>query len=126
MKTTEMVINFLRQQGFCPEVDEDDGNVLFKYQMANFLFVNNDEDEEFFQLLMPGIYDVTDDNRDMVLEAANKVNHTIKVVKACIVNDSLWLFFENLLDHTPEVEDIIPRALAILQGARQHFYQEIS
>lgn len=126
MKTTEMVMNFLRQQGFCPEVDEDNGNILFKYQMANFLFVNNDEDEEFFQLLMPGIYDVTDDNRDMVLEAANKVNHSIKVVKACVINDDVWLFFENLLDHTPEVEDIIPRALAILQGARQHFYQEIS
>ena len=126
MKTTEMVMNFLRQQGFCPEVDEDNGNILFKYQMANFLFINNDEDEEFFQLLMPGIYDVTDDNRDVVLEAANKVNHSIKVVKACVVNDSVWLFFENLLDHTPEVDDIIPRALAILQGARQHFYQEIS
>ena len=121
-----MVMNFLRQQGFCPEVDEDNGNILFKYQMANFLFINNDEDEEFFQLLMPGIYDVTDDNRDVVLEAANKVNHSIKVVKACVVNDSVWLFFENLLDHTPEVDDIIPRALAILQGAHQHFYQEIS
>lgn len=126
MKTTEMVMNFLRQQGFCPEVDEDNGNIMFKYQMANFLFINNDEDEEFFQLLMPGIYDVTDDNRDVVLEAANKVNHSIKVVKACVVNDCVWLFFENLLDHTPEVDDIIPRALAILQGARQHFYQEIS
>ena len=126
MKTTELVINFLRQQGFCPEVDEDNGNILFKYQMANFLFINNDEDEEFFQLLMPGIYDVTDDNRDMVLEAANKVNQSIKVVKACVVDDSVWLFFENLLDHTPEVEDIIPRALDILNGARQYFYQEIS
>lgn len=126
MKTTELVLNFLRQQGFCPEVDEDNGNIWFKYQMVNFLFINNDEDEEFFQLLMPGIYDVTDDNRDVVLEAANKVNHSIKVIKACVVNDSVWLLFENLLDHTPEVDDIIPRALAILQSARQHFYQEIS
>lgn len=121
-----MVINFLRQQGFLPEVDEDNGNIVFKYQMASFIFVNNDEDEEFFQLIMPSIYDVTDDNRDMVLEAANKVSQAIKVVKACVVNDGVWLFFENLLDHSPEVQDIIPRALAILQGARQQFYQEIS
>ena len=125
MKTSEMVFNFLRQQGFCPEMDGKD-NIIFKFQMGNFLFINNDEDEEFFQLLMPAIYDVTDDNRDMVLEATNKVNHSIKVVKACVLNDSVWLFFENLLDHTPEVEDIIPRALAILQGARQRFYQEIN
>ena len=125
MKTSEMVLNFLRQQGFVPEVDEG-GNIDFKYQMASFVFINNDEDEEFFQLMMPCIFDVTDDNRDMVMEAANKVNRQIKVVKACVINDSVWLLFESLLDHSPEVSDIIPRALNILQGARQHFYEEMS
>lgn len=126
MKTSEMVLNFLRQQGFCPEIDQDNGNIIFKFQMANFLFINNDEDEEFFQLIMPGIYDVTEDQREIIMETANKVNHSIKVVKACILRDSVWLFFEILLDHTPDVEDIIPRALSILQGARQHFYQELN
>lgn len=126
MKTTEMVLNFLKQQGFCPEVDPDNGNILFKFQMANFLFVNNDEDEEFFQLVMPNIFDVTEDNREMALEAANKLNFSIKVVKASIVNDSIWLFFENLLDKTPDVSDILPRALQILQTARQQYYQNIN
>ncbi len=125
MKTSEMVLNFLRQQGFIPEVDEG-GNIDFKYQMASFVFINNDEDEEFFQLMMPCIFDVTDDNRDMVMEAANKVNRQIKVVKACVINDSVWLLFESLLDHSPEVSDIIPRALNILQGARRQFYEEMS
>ncbi len=126
MKTTEMVLNFLKQQGFCPEVDPDNGNILFKFQMANFLFVNNDEDEEFFQLVMPNIFDVTEDNREMALEAANKLNFSIKVVKASIVNDGIWLFFENLLDKTPDVSDILPRALQILQTARQQYYQNIN
>ena len=125
MKTSEMVLNFLRQQGFIPEVDEG-GNIDFKYQMASFVFINNDEDEEFFQLMMPCIFDVTDDNCDMVMEAANKVNRQIKVVKACVINDSVWLLFESLLDHSPEVSDIIPRALNILQGARRQFYEEMS
>lgn len=126
MKTTEMVLNFLKQQGFCPEVDPDNGNILFKFQMANFLFVNNDEDEEFFQLVMPNIFDVTEDNREMALEAANKLNCSIKVVKASIINDGIWLFFENLLDKTPDVSDILPRALQILQAARQQYYQNIN
>lgn len=126
MKTTEMVLNFLKQQGFCPEVDPDNGNILFKFQMANFLFVNNDEDEEFFQLIMPNIFDVTEDNREMALEAANKLNFSIKVVKASIVNDGIWLFFEILLDKTPDVSDILPRALQILQTARQQYYQNIN
>jgi len=126
MKTSELVIDFLRQQGFCPEVDESNGNVVFKFQMANFLFVNNDEDEEFFQLLMPYIYEVTEDNREMVLEACNKLNQGIKVCKACVLGDNVWLFFEILLDHTPDVADIVPRALQILQAARQEFYKNMN
>ena len=126
MATTDNVLQFLRQQGFLPEIDEDNGNILFKYQMANFLYVNNDDDDDFFQLLMPGIYDVTDENREMVFEAANNTSHSIKVVKACIINDSVRLFFENLLDSSPEIADIMPRALQILQAARQHFYEALS
>ena len=125
MKTSELVFNFLRSQGFSPVVDPDDGNITFKFQMANFLFINNDEDEEFFQLIMPAIFDVTDDNREIVLETCNKVCTSVKVLKACVFHGDVWLFFEILLDHTPDVEDIIPRALSILQAGRQRFYQEI-
>ena len=77
MKTTEMVMKFLKEQGFCPVVDEDNGNIIFKYQMSTFIFFNNDEDEEFFQLAFPGIYDVDEDNRELVLEAADKVNDKV-------------------------------------------------
>lgn len=125
MKTSEMVLDFLRKQGFCPEVDSDNGNIMFKYQMATFLFVNNNEDEEFFQLIMPFIYDVSEDNREIILEAANKINKDIKVVKACIMGESVWLLFENLLDQSPEVGSIIERALNILHGARQQFYDHL-
>ena len=125
MKTSERVLEFLRQQGFCPEVDPDNGNIVFKYQMRTFIYINNDEDEDFFQLALPGIMDVTEDNRELVLEAANKTNFAIKVIKCCIPQDDVWVFFEILLDSSPEVQDIIPRALAILQGAQQQFYQNI-
>lgn len=125
MKTTEKVLEFLKQQGFCPEVDSDDGSILFKYQMKNFLFINNDEDELFFQLILPGIFDITEENSELVLDAINKVNVSVKVIKCCIINDEVWIFFENLLDSSPEVSDIIPRALNILQGAQLEFYKHI-
>lgn len=123
MKTTEMVMNFLQEQGFCPKVDEDNGNIIFKYQMCTFIFFNNDEDEEFFQLAFPGIFDVTEDNREMVLEAANKVNSSMKVAKVIVPNDNVWVMFEVILDKSPEVGSIIERGLGILQHARQEFYE---
>lgn len=125
MKTSESVLEFLRTQGFCPEVDEH-GSIIFKYQMVTFLFINNDEDNEFFQLTMPFIYDVTDDNRDIVLEAVNKTNANMKVAKVCIIDESVWAFFEILLDQSPDVKDIIPRALNILMGARQTLYENLN
>lgn len=125
MKTTERVLEFLKTQGFCPEVDEH-GGIIFKYQMATFLFINNDEDEEFFQLAMPHIYQVTDDNRDIVLEAANKTNTSMKVAKISVLGDSVWAFFEILLDQSPDVKDIIPRALNILMSARQTLYENLN
>ena len=125
MKTTERVMEFLKQQGFCPEIDPENGNIIFKYQMRTFIFINNDEDESFFQLALPGIVDVTEDNRELVLEACNKTNFGIKVIKCCIPRNDVWIFFENLLDSSPEVSDIIPRALAILQGAQMQFYQNM-
>lgn len=123
MTTTERVLDFLEQQGFRPEVNPKDGNIFFKYQMKNFLFINNDEDEDFFQLIMPAIFDVTEDNREIVLEALNKTNSSIKVVKCSIINDEVWVFFESLLDSSPEVKDIIPRALDMLQAAGHRFYE---
>ena len=126
MKTSERVLDFLKKQGFCPEIDPDNGNIVFKYQMRNYVFINNDEDENFFQLALPGIMDVTEDNRELLLEACNKTSFEIKVIKCCIPRNDVWVFFENLLDSSPEVEDIIPRALAILQGAQQQFYKNMS
>ena len=110
-----MVLNFLREQGFLPQVDESN-NIEFKFQMASFVFIENDDDPDFFQLLLPNIYDVTEDNRDIVLETVNKVNQSMKVAKACVVENSVWVFFETILDSTPDVSDIIPRALRILQS----------
>ena len=127
MKTTEMVMKFLQEQGFCPKVDEDNGSIIFKYQMGTFLFINNDEDEEFFQLAFPGIYDgVTEENRELVLEAANKVNSKVKVAKVIVPDDDVWVLFEVILDQSPEVGSIIKRGLGILSAARQAFYEALN
>lgn len=125
MKTSERVFEFLKQQGFCPEIDPENGNIYFKFQMRSYIYINNDEDDAFFQLALPGIYDVTEENRELVLEAANQTNLGIKVIKACIVGNDVWVFFENLLDGTPDIGDILPRALNILQGGQQAFYDNM-
>lgn len=125
MTNTELVKEFLSEEGFRYEVNEKNGNIDFKYEMKNYFYVNNDEDNEYFQLVMPNIFDVTEDNRDIALEAANKVNINTKVVKACVMEKGVWLFLETVLDHSPEMNTVIPRALRILQYAYNLFYKTI-
>lgn len=124
MATTENVFNWLEEQGFRPKYD-DDQDIVFKYQMLTFIYFNNDEDEPFVRLALPGIYDVTDDNRMAVLEAANEISKNIKVVKAFVPIDDVWLSTEILMDSTPIIDDVFPRLLNILMKARREFYEQM-
>lgn len=123
MKTSEFVFDYLKEQGLVPKYN-DQGNIAFKYQMRSFLFFNNDNDEQFFQLTMPSIFEVTDDNRMAVMEAMNEVNDTKKVVKLTVPKSNrVWASAEIMMDSTPELDDLIPRLLNILLSAQQDFYK---
>lgn len=124
MKTSEMMFEYLKEQGLVPRYN-DNGNIAFKYQMRNFLFFVDDNDSAFFNLTLPCIYDVTDDNRMAVFEAMNQVNENTKVVKLTIANDSVWCATEIMMDTTPELDDLVPRLLGILLTSRDKFYKAI-
>ena len=120
MSNTKKMLEYLRSEGLQPT--EESFGITVRYQMKNFVYFNNDEDPEFFQLVMPGIYDVNDENRDFVYRAMDKMNAGVKVAKASLVNDeSVWLYCEMLIDSTPVFSDLVPRALRILQHAYNQF-----
>lgn len=124
MNTKELVMNCLKEEGFCPKIDEH-GSIIFKYQMSTFIFMNNDEDEEFFQLAYPGFFNVTEDNRELILEAINRANCRVKVAKLIVVNDEVWALFEVILDQSPEVGNIVTRALDTLMHAKDTFIEAL-
>ena len=119
----QRVFEWLKSQGLCPSMD--DNAIHFKYQMKNFIYFADDDDQNFFQLCLPGIFDWNDENIFAVLKAMNEVNIGRKVIKAGTIGDSVWLFFEVLLDDSPEFEDIIPRGLGMLLGGQEFFYDKL-
>ena len=99
MKTSELMLDFLKKQGFLPEVEEH--GISFNYQMKAFIYWIHDDDNEFFQLTLPGIFKANEANLDAVLRATNYVNSHLKVVKANVMNEEIvWLFFEILLEQS--------------------------
>lgn len=120
----DLVKDFLDNEGYRPKFDSD-GDLTFRAEGLHFLYYANNDDQGYFQLVLPGIYDVTDENREQVLQACNHVCLDLKVVKAIIIRDSVWLNVEMLLDKNPKVEDLIPRCINMLIGARHSFYEKV-
>lgn len=132
MDLNKLMIDFLAEEGFRPH--ETEFGIAFKVEGFNYLYFKDEEDEQYFRLMMPAIFQVTEDNEDTILHAMNEVNGSIKVVKLYTMDmdgekgekdTSVWVAFEILADTTPELKDIVPRAINLLQGARIAFLAKL-
>ena len=100
--------------------------LTFSYQGANFIIANNSDDKLYFQLIMPGIYDVQPGEKMKVLEVANTLTRDIKCLKVVIQDGgSVWLMTEMFIDSTPELDDFTDRLFGILFSGRMHFYSKM-
>ena len=125
MDLNKLMIDYLAEEGFRPH--ETPFGIAFKKEGYNFLYFKDEDDEQYFRLMMPAIFVVTEDNEETILHAMNDVNGNIKVVKLYTMEmedpdgkkeTSVWVAFEILADSTPELGDIVPRAISLLQVAR--------
>ena len=120
----EDIKNYLMSEGLQPK--EENFGFFFRYQMLSFLIHWDEEDELFLRISLPSIFSADENNRSDVLEALNQVNLERKVVKGLLVaNGDVWVVAEELLDSTPNYEDIIPRTLGMLLQAREVFYENL-
>ena len=130
MDLNKLMMDFLAEEGFRPH--ETPFGIAFKSEGINYLYFKDDEDEQYFRLMMPAIFEVTEDNEETIMRVMNDVNGNIKVVKLYTMdmenedgktkNDtSVWVAFEILADTTPELKDIVPRAINLLKGGRMAF-----
>ncbi len=132
MDLNKLMMDFLAEEGFRPH--ETPFGIAFKNEGINYLYFKDDEDEQYFRLMMPAIFEVTEDNEEMILRAMNDVNGSIKVVKLYTMDmedeegktdTSVWVAFEILADTTPELKDIVPRAISLLKGGRVAFLSRL-
>ena len=132
MDLNKLMINYLAEEGFRPH--ETPFGIAFKNEGFNFLYFKDEDDEQYFRLMMPAIFVVTEDNEDTIMQVMNEVNGSIKVVKLYTMDiedeegkseGSVWAAFEILADTTPELSDIVPRAISLLQGARLAFLSKL-
>lgn len=102
----EKILAAFENLGFNLEDNESLG-YHFYYEGINFLYMYNEDDEDFLNISVPGIYDLEEDNKENYDELKEKINSTLKYVKAYTIGDSLWLFYERDLLGNEDVEEVI-------------------
>ena len=89
----ELVRDWLSSEGYKYELNDDSTGLRFKYQGLMIYFEADKNDEQFFRLLMPDIYTL-ENNREKVLEVCNAISSEIKLIKAFLIEDHLFLSIE--------------------------------
>ena len=132
MDLNKLMMDFLAEEGFRPH--ETPFGLAFKSEGFNYLYLKDEDDEQYFRLMMPAIFEVTEDNEEVIMRVMNEVNNSIKVVKLYTMetedeegkkDSSVWVAFEILADTTPELSDIVPRAISLLRAGRDTFYMKL-
>lgn len=98
------------------EMEEIEIGYGFHYEGKHYLYMPNDEDEDFLNIALPAVLDIDDENNVSFYQLMDKINGTLKYVKANIFNDSMWLFYERELIDDEDLKQVIFRMILHLES----------
>lgn len=111
---TDLFLNYLREEGYCPRLDED-GDVVFKYEGNSYIIFADEQDPSYFRLAMPFFWRLDDEReRGRAVAAADQVNAHVKVVKIFLIENFVWGAVELFLDPLDSFRNVLPRCLRAL------------
>lgn len=127
-----LVSRYLKSQGIVTK--KSDLGLNFNVEGWNFLLWKDADDPMFFRLILPGVFDVSDEHFAKAIMACNNVNWNFKVVKAVLYEyedgkengASVWLCYEQQLDSEPDMTELFPRAVHGLLAACDAFMKEMN
>lgn len=111
----EKILEAFENLGFNLEYNDTLG-YSFYYEGINLLYMYNEDDETFLNISVPGIYDL-EDGKETYDVLKEKINSTLKYVKAYTLCNSLWIFYERDLLGNEDLEEVIRRMVLQLAAA---------
>ena len=112
----EKVFKALTKLGFKPEPVEDCG-YCFGYEGMKLLYIHNEDDEDFLNISLPGIYSIEEGKMAQYCALAEKLNSALKYVKAYAFGDSMWLTYERKLFDGENLEKNLLHIILSMEGA---------
>lgn len=123
---TEKVLDCLYQLGFQPELLDEEFGYRFVYEDLTILYTP-EEESQCLTFTMPGIFDISEENRTTVLEAMVELCKKIRFVQPFIMFDSVWLNYQHYLEKDTEpTEDLTEHIVRVLAMAMIQFHKIIN
>ena len=84
MTKKEQIINVLERMGYKPKIDKE-GDIMLRYQLKTLFFLVNDDDEEnFVNVILPRFAEIDEGEETLYLAACNKVTRGTRMVKVYV------------------------------------------
>jgi len=122
----EKILEILSQLGFQPELVDENFGYRFEYEGLTVLYTPEDEDAHTAYFMIPGIFDISEDNRVVVLEAMVKLVGKVKFVQPVIVSDSVWLNYQHFLGEQEPTLEVIEHIIRSLAFSTVQFHKYIN
>ena len=118
----EQILSTFAAMGFQLEKMENFG-YSFHYEGISYLYIPNDDDEDFLDIAIPAVVEITEDNRQEAFMLMNELNSTLMYVKAYKHGDSIWLFYERELLGGEDIEKLLSRMILHLENGLDFFHK---
>ncbi len=130
MTKKELILKTLEKLGCSPEVDND-GDIMFCYQMKHIYVMTGDEEEPYVSVMLPQFHEIDDGQETLVLAVCNKMTRELKLVKVYIdqtfknVTATCEFFYANEESLEQNLRDSL-RMLGVVRSVFRNNISELS
>ena len=124
-KLQTMYIDYLEGEGLTGKVDGD-GDVQFTYEDRTYFIEVNEDDDEFFRVVLPNIWPIESISEGVkVVQACDAVNRSMKCTKAYTTNDDVWIAVELFVGRPDAFKTVLHRCLTAINSGVDAFVEEM-
>ena len=120
----EKVLEALKALGF--ELEESERNCYeFQYENLYLLYLYNENDEDFMSIACPCSIKKEEIGELAYYQLMDKVNSTMKYIKANDMNDRIWLFYERDICNEEDLEETLNRIILSLEAGFNFLHKKL-
>jgi len=114
-KFTDMIINYLAEEGYRPKIDED-GDIVFKVEGGTYFVSFDEKDPNFFSIVYPNFWEIeSEEERERVLENSSEANAKCKAAKIYVVKDNTFATIEMFMESPEQFMGVVERCISALR-----------